>query len=44
LRATSIESVGYDVYNRFDLGTPGDPTLYGTEAGIKALVAAIHHD
>ena len=36
------QSVGYDVYNRFDLGSPGDPTLYGTEAGIKAMVAAIH--
>ncbi|HEX7446069.1 MAG TPA: dockerin type I domain-containing protein [Pirellulales bacterium] len=36
------QSVGYDVYNRFDLGGPGDPTLYGTEAGLKAMVAAIH--
>src|SRR5437016_1643982 len=24
------QSVGYDVYNRFDLGSPGNPTLYGT--------------
>ena len=23
-------SVGYDVYDRFDLGSPGNPTLYGT--------------
>lgn len=36
------QSVGYDVYNRFDLGGPGDPTLYGTETGINAMVAAIH--
>lgn len=36
------QSVGYDVYNRFDLGSPGDPTLYGTETGLKAMVAAIH--
>lgn len=36
------QSVGYDVYNRFDLGSPGDPTLYGTEAGLRAMVAAIH--
>jgi hypothetical protein len=36
------QSVGYDVYNRFDLGGPGNPTLYGTETGLKALVSAIH--
>ncbi len=36
------QSVGYDVYNRFDLGSPGDPTLYGTAAGLKAMVDAIH--
>src|SRR5262245_33073491 len=24
-------SVGYDQYDRFDLGSPGNPTLYGTE-------------
>jgi alpha-amylase len=36
------QSVGYDVYNRFDLGGPGQPTLYGTETGLKALVAAVH--
>jgi alpha-amylase len=36
------QSVGYDVYNRFDLGGPGNPTLYGTETGLKATVAALH--
>jgi glycosidase len=36
------QSVGYDVYNRFDLGSPGNPTLYGTETGLKTLVNAIH--
>jgi glycosidase len=35
-------SVGYDVYDRFDLGRPGAPTLYGTEAGLEAAVVAIH--
>ena len=30
-------SVGYDVYDRFDLGRPGSPTLYGTEDGLKTL-------
>jgi hypothetical protein len=36
------QSVGYDVYNRFDLGGPNNATLYGTETGLKALVAAVH--
>ncbi len=30
-------SVGYDVFDRFDLGSPSSPTLYGTEAGLKTL-------
>ena len=34
-------SVGYDVYDRFDLGTAGNPTLYGTETGIKTLANAV---
>ena len=35
-------SVGYDVYDRFDLGKAGNPTLYGTETGLKALVNTVH--
>src|SRR5262245_55066050 len=35
-------SVGYDVYDRFDLGSPGHPTLYGTETGLKSAIDAIH--
>ncbi len=35
-------SVGYDVYDRFDLGKPGDPTLYGTETGIKSAIRTLH--
>ncbi len=34
-------SVGYDVYDRFDLGKPGNPTLYGTERGLKATVKSL---
>ncbi|TWT82989.1 cytoplasmic alpha-amylase [Planctomycetes bacterium CA13] len=30
-------SVGYDVYDRFDLGQPDDPTLYGTETGLRTI-------
>jgi glycosidase len=32
-------SVGYDVYNRFDLGSAGNKTLYGTETGLKTLAS-----
>jgi hypothetical protein len=35
-------SVGYDQYDRFDLGSAGNPTLYGTETGLKTLVQSIH--
>ena len=35
-------SVGYDVYDRFDLGKPGRPTLYGTETGLKSLAEMLH--
>jgi hypothetical protein len=34
-------SVGYDVYDRFDLGGPGKPTRYGTETGLKAAVRSL---
>jgi len=39
---TSDFSVGYDVYDRFDLGSPGKPTLYGTETGLTTLVDTLH--
>lgn len=32
------QSVGYDVFDRFDLGGPRNETLYGTEAGLKSLI------
>ena len=31
-------SVGYDVFDRFDLGSPNNPTLYGTETGLKRSI------
>ena len=31
-------SIGYDTFDRFDLGTPGSPTRYGTEREFVALV------
>src|SRR5206468_3001707 len=35
-------SVGYDQYDRFDLGKPGNFTLYGSETGLKTTVSAAH--
>jgi hypothetical protein len=39
---TGNTSVGYDPYNRFDLGSAGNPTTYGTAAGLKQMVSSIH--
>jgi Dockerin type I domain/Alpha amylase, catalytic domain len=39
---TSDLTVGYDVYNRFDLGQWNKPTLYGTEDGIKYAATMLH--
>src|SRR6266496_2742999 len=36
------QSVGYDVYDRFDLGYAGKPTQYGTETGLKTMIAELH--
>ena len=36
------QSVGYDVYDRYDFGTAARPTLYGTGFGYKAMVSAVH--
>jgi len=30
--------IGYDIYDRFDLGGPRDSTLYGTELGYRRVV------
>lgn len=35
-------SVGYDVYDRFDLGSASNYTQYGSERGLKAVVAETH--
>ena len=34
-------SVGYDVYDRFDLGTPENRTLYGTEAELRSTIRGL---
>ena len=40
--STTTNSVGYDVYNRFDLGTAAQPTTYGTQNEFAAVVNGIH--
>lgn len=35
-------SAGYDLWDRFDLGTNASPTHYGTEAGFRRMVDAFH--
>lgn len=35
-------SVGYDLFNRFDLGSPRNETLYGTENGLISEIASAH--
>jgi len=37
------QSVGYDVYDRFDLGKPRNETLYGTETSLQASIASAHN-
>src|SRR5438876_7605273 len=34
--------IGYNLYDRFDLGKAGDGTLFGTEKGYRTLVTATH--
>lgn len=33
--------IGYDPYDRFDLGKPRDPTLYGTEGSYKSAIQSV---
>ena len=39
---TGNQSVGYDVFDRFDLGTAGNETLYGTEKSLETTISAAH--
>ena len=36
------QSVGYDLFDRFDLGGPRNETQYGTETSLKTNIAAAH--
>ncbi len=35
-------SIGYDLFDRFDLGSASAPTMYGTDQGFRRMVAAFH--
>ncbi|HMD53137.1 MAG TPA: hypothetical protein VKJ65_01115, partial [Phycisphaerae bacterium] len=35
-------SVGYDIYNRLDLGSADDPTDYGTQNEYESLIQSVH--
>ncbi len=37
------QSVGYDVYDRFDLGDQNSSTLYGTKTGLKTAITQAHN-
>lgn len=41
-KASSLAAVGYDCFDRFDLGTPTSQTAYGTEANFVAVVDEFH--
>jgi hypothetical protein len=41
-KAMSEGSVGYDPLDRFDLGSPGSPTAYGTEEAFRAGLDELH--
>jgi glycosidase len=41
-KAEGGQSVGYDLFDRFDLGGPRSETLYGTETGLRASINTAH--
>ncbi|MFG0283808.1 MAG: GC-type dockerin domain-anchored protein [Phycisphaerales bacterium JB039] len=41
-RGDAPGTVGYDTFDRFDLGRPGRPTTYGTEAELRAAIGELH--
>jgi hypothetical protein len=41
-RAADSSSPGYDTFDRFDLGVPGNETAYGTADMLKAMVDEFH--
>ncbi len=40
--AAGVNGIGYDLFDRFDLGTDANPTRYGSESGLRLLVEQYH--
>ncbi|MBN2559553.1 MAG: hypothetical protein JXQ75_01295 [Phycisphaerae bacterium] len=40
--ADGTNSIGYDLFDRFDLGSESSPTRYGTESGFRLMVEEAH--
>lgn len=40
--ASGSPSIGYDLFDRFDLGSPSAPTHYGTESEFRQLMREFH--
>lgn len=40
--AAGTSGIGYDLFDRFDLGSAADPTRYGSESGFRLMVEAFH--
>ncbi|MFI4853761.1 MAG: alpha-amylase family glycosyl hydrolase [Phycisphaerales bacterium JB065] len=40
--ASDPSSPGYDQFDKFNIGTPNNPTIYGTEAGFRHVVEQFH--
>lgn len=41
-KAADPTSAGFDLFNRFDLGSPESPTAYGTEGDMVAMIGEFH--
>jgi hypothetical protein len=42
-KAADPTSAGFDTFDRFDLGSPGSETAYGTQAGLQAVIDEFHY-
>lgn len=40
--AAGAAGIGYDLFDRFDLGTDASPTRYGSESGLRLMIEQFH--
>ena len=40
--AGGVNGTGYDLFDRFDLGSNSDPTRYGSESGFRLVISEFH--